>query len=713
MLYLITIFASAFLVFQVQPVMAKLILPVFGGGASIWTACLLFFQFFLLLGYFYAHKLTSHFSFRKQMIIHCIILSISLLFLWFKPILVTSTNTVSDPVIDIVIILMGTVGLPYFVLSSTAPLVQRWFSYVELGKQPYRLYSISNIGSLLAIVSYPFVFEPLLPLKTQTNYWSLGFLAFVLCFFSLVAYLLNKIESTEELSNINQLIKKEQNIKTTPFENKLIPLLWLLLPALGVVMLVSTTNALTQELTPVPFLWLLPLCIYLITFIVCFNNTRWYVRWIWFPLFVIGSYVAIMIFFLDKKISDLFLQVAIYSFILFSACMICHGELAKLKPKSHDKLTLYYLYISLGGFLGSASIAFGAQNIFDRYVEFPIGVLCIYLLFIGSLLIDSMQSDIKYTDLKKRFFFILFGKYKALKLISLLMFIFLLEILVRNYEHGNRGHEIVHLSRNFYGTLAVKDRVNFKGKPIRSLVHGVTTHGTQSSDPMFGKLPAAYYRRDTGVGLALQYAQLQKSINVGVIGLGIGTLALYGRTDDRFYFYEINPDVEVIAKKHFSLIEKSKSQVEISIGDGRILLENQLSEEGISIIEPYDVMVIDAFSSDAIPSHLLTTEALSLYFKHLRSDGLLAIHISNRFLNLIPLIKGLSEAHDVDAYYFLSGAIENILEFKYDAQWVVLTNDKKFAQQGLVKQLITPWPSESTDNIIWTDDYNNLLSILR
>ncbi|MFT5758119.1 MAG: hypothetical protein ACI9LM_002858, partial [Alteromonadaceae bacterium] len=549
MLYLVIIFLSAFLLFQVQPLIAKLILPLFGGGAAIWTACLLFFQAFLLLGYLYAHCLTQLKNLRTQVIIHSVLLMVSLSVLpialgEFKlsaalglGLSVTLGSEVNSPLIDILLMLVISVGLPYFLLSATGPLVQRWLSYNDENALPYKLYSLSNIGSLLALLSYPFIFEPQFSLHNQLLYWSLGYGSFV---FILSLLCLRLFKSSPTL-----LIKK------TPQENgvedvKFDIFLWIGLSSVGVILLVSITNAMTQNIPPIPFLWILPLCLYLLTFIVSFHSLKWYVRWYWFALFAISSFAGILMFFIGSQFG-IVSQVVIYSLILLSSCMVCHGELVKLKP-STERLTLFYLNMSLGGFLGSAFVAFIAQQVFSQFYEFPLALFSVYVLFSLCLYLSrnkrsrnkqSRNKQLKNKNEKqiKKTSYLLNGA-SIVSLLSLLLFF--------NYLNTLFAHNTVASSRNFYGILSIKD-VEINGNTERRLIDGSTSHGTQSQNPELEHIPMSYYRADTGVALALDHLFPMMNIKVGLIGLGAGTLAAYSRPGDQYTFYELNPNVEAMA----------------------------------------------------------------------------------------------------------------------------------------------------------------------
>lgn len=695
MLYLFVIFIGAFLLFQVQPLIAKLILPLFGGGAAIWTACLLFFQAFLLLGYLYSHYLTKLNTLKKQAAVHLSLLLISLVFV---PItinhdlsLYSSMGIYNSPLFDIVFLLVFSIGLPYLLLSSTGPLVQRWLSYQDRTKLPYKLYSLSNVASLLALVSYPFIFEPLFTLSNQILFWSVGYVVFTLCFINLALVMYK-----QPAQLINAVMKDSNSKKCSAVTIGL----WLALSATGVVLLVSTTNAMTQNIPPMPFLWILPLCIYLLTFIINFHSPRWYVRWYWFVLFAISSFAAIFMYFIGSQF-DIISQVIIYCVILFSACMLCHGELVKLKP-AVEHLTLFYLNMSLGGFLGSAFIAFVAQDLFTQFLEFPIGILAVYLLFYCCLTVKvnsgNEDHNVSIGDGNK----ILSDN--ALARISIASFLVLLTFF--SYLNHLFANSNIDSSRNFYGIISVKD-VEIDGVLERRLIDGNTSHGTQrlktDFNGNFDVTPRSYYRKNTGVAIAIEQSQKGLPINVGAIGLGAGTIASYGQAGDNFKFYELNPGVLSMANEYFSYLSQSKADIEVVIGDGRVSLTNEA-------VNNFDVLVIDAFSGDSIPVHLLTEEAFTLYFQQLKFNGVLVIHISNSHLDLTQLTKGLAATFNKQALYFktVKGSIGD-----NEAEWVLLTNNQLFINNAVVKRYTSHWPQSATLPLVWTDDYSNLLSVLK
>jgi hypothetical protein len=691
MLYLAIIFLSAFLLFQVQPLIAKLILPYFGGGAAVWTACLLFFQAFLLFGYFYAHSLTQINSIKKQISIHCILLLCSAIFLPLSIQALDNISLATSPLQSILMLLSVSIGLPYFILSSTGPLIQRWLTYIEVGKLPYQLYSLSNLGSLLALISFPFLFEPLLTTTQQSVYWTVGYGVYA----SLILILLWKMSRLK----LNVKITKESGLEKDQVNKPplLEKILWLTLAMVGVVLLVATTNAMTQNIPPVPFLWILPLCLYLLTFIISFHSPKWYVREYWFALFFLTACLALLMYFIGSQF-DIISQVIIYSCILFMACMICHGELARLKP-SVKHLTLFYLFMSLGGFLGSAFVAFIAINVFEQFLEFPLAIISVFLLL--SLSVYAQRG----IEVKKQTWLI------STSVLLAILFSVGLFYLNNLFVKTNVASE-----RNFYGILSVKD-VEVNNRLQRRLIDGTTSHGTQSLEKGESQKPLSYYRKNTGVALMLE--QLSKyrlneinsnTLNAGFVGLGAGTLAAYGNYGDNFTFYELNPAVISAAQNYFSYLNESLAHINVVLGDGRVSLKRQLDESGS---QQFDTLVIDAFSGDSIPQHLLTQEALLLYFKHLKQDGVLAIHISNSHLDLTPLVRGLADVLDKDIIYIETDANS---DDEHNVQWVLLTNNQLFLNDTRIKVYRSDWPVKNSpghSNIIWTDERSDLLSVLK
>ncbi|GAA6205971.1 fused MFS/spermidine synthase [Thalassotalea sp. SU-HH00458] len=692
MLFFIAIFIGAFLLFQVQPLIAKVILPYFGGGAAVWTACLLFFQAFLLLGYLYAHLLSKIGDVKKQVFTHGMLLLFSLCLLPIGSLPVETITNLAEtdnlPLTNVLLLLATSIGLPYFILSSTGPIAQHWFSLANHNQSPYKLYSLSNVASLVALLSFPFLIEPFFTSAQQSWYWSVMYFVYAV----VMAALLVKITQNKHLQPCHEARDEQESITKQGHDfvclyTRWTPLLWLGFSTLGVIFLVSTTNAMTQNVPPVPFLWVLPLCLYLLSFIICFHSPKWYVRWYWFALFMLTAFIAIFMFFIGSQF-DITSQVVIYSSILFSACMLCHGELARLKPNV-EQLTFYYLTLAFGGFLGSVLVAFVAQNIFTQFLEFPLAIVSLFILFSWAVYRENTRID-------------------KLSLTSIALAIFCGVTLWQLNQLYIKTD--VYSERNFYGILSVKD-VNVDGQKERRLIDGTTSHGTQSLMPGAAHIPMSYYRENTGVAIALEQLSLinkqnQQSLNVGFIGLGAGTLAAYGNKGDRYRFYELNPAVVHAAREYFSYLTDSKADVEIVIGDGRVSLSKELKAQSTG---NFDVLVIDAFSGDSIPQHLLTVESMQLYWQHLAPNGVIAVHISNTHLNLLPLMQGLAQQSDKQLAYFKTKAQT---ENGHDTQWVWLTDNQSLLDNPVTKSYRTPITT-NTNTVVWSDDFSHLLSVLK
>ena len=672
--FAITIVLGAFLLFQVQPIVAKIILPVFGGGAAVWTGCLLFFQFFLLLGYLYAHVLTRYCNFKTQLRLHSILVLFSLIFLPIT--LNTSLPAQVSPLYGILVLLSMSIGGPYLLLSSTGPLLQRWLSMVDEEKIPFKLYSLSNAASLLALLSFPFVIEPLLDREQQTLTWSCGYIAYMLVLLMLI-YKLSRQEITDTL-NVKD---KQESAKVGRAQGGL----WLLLSATGVILLVATTNAMTQNVPPVPFLWVLPLSLYLFSFVVCFHHPRWYVRTYWFIIFALCALMALVMTFVGSQF-DIVTQIVIYSGILFAGCMICHGELAHQKP-STEHLTWYYLIMSLGGFAGSAFVAFGAVKLFSQYTEYPLAIIVVLLLF-------SLSLYQQYQLAKSKGLVVASTVYSAV-LVTLFYFV------NQQYVKTNVMSE-----RNFYGIISVKDVITAEINE-RRLIDGTTSHGTQSLIPERENIPLSYYREQTGVAIAFSQLRKQGAIRAGFIGLGAGTLAAYGKDNDYFKFYELNPAVINAAQTYFTYLSKSKATIDIVAGDGRVSLTNELNH---GQPQAFDILVVDAFSGDSIPQHLLTKEAIALYFQHLNKDGIIAVHISNSHLNLTGLLKGLAQESDSYWQYFFT---QGQNKYQHDTQWVWLTKQTQHLNSSVVKAYQSNHLIAEEPLVLWTDNFSHLISVLK
>jgi hypothetical protein len=692
--YPITIFLSAFLLFQVQPLIGKVILPWFGGGPAVWTACMLFFQVLLLGGYAYAHLVSSKLPPGALAVVHMGLLLGSLWFLPVTPAEAWKPAGGEMPVARILGLMVFTIGLPYFLLSSTGPLLQESFRR-ETGRTPYRLYALSNVGSLLALLTYPLVFEPQLTLRTQIVAWSAGYGLFAaLCLWSALAFV--RIWRTPEG-------QQEIAAQGTPAARPAIKdiLLWLALAACGSVMLLATTNQLCQEVTSVPFLWILPLSLYLLSFIICFDHERWYHPGAFIVLLAVAVVLTLVAMFEGNDLT-MWQQLGVYSATLFVCCMVCHGELVRSKPAPRYA-TLFYLMVAAGGALGGVLVAIVAPLVLRGFWEFHVGLVATIVLALAASLARS-----KVRSRMPRPVWIVGGALTVALAISV--------GLVLGRSRPEAVQSTLESARNFYGVMRVNEEfsANSDNGPLRELIHGSIQHGFQFLDEDKQDWPTSYYAHNSGIGLAIEHHPRRtadnpemRTLRIGVVGLGCGTLATYGKKGDYLRFYEINPEVIRLSDKYFTYRQDSPAEIDVILGDARISMENEKAE---GRLQKFDVLAIDAFSSDAIPMHLLTRQSVELFLAHLKPDGLLCIHISNRFLDLEGVVIGI--AREVG---YPCVRIENDEDFAQGinyATWVILTRNWKFLADAEVARVSGPcWPLRG-EPIVWTDDYGSLWQVL-
>jgi hypothetical protein len=700
-IYALAIFSSAFLLFQVQPLIAKIILPWFGGAAAVWTICLLFFQTVLLLGYLYAHLLTRIRNPRSQASIHAAFVAASLLVLPILPKDSWKPLGFGDPSMRILLLLALTVGMPYFLLSATSPLLQSWFSRSQSQPQsnspspsrsaasPYRFYALSNIGSMLALLTYPVLVEPRLSSTHQALDWSLGYAA--------VAILCAAIGFLHRHGNI-----PTRKNEPDPPPNRATQTLWVALPACSSALLLSITSHISQNVAAVPFIWIIPLSLYLLSFILCFDGRGWYHRN--FFLRFLGLALASMAYALAPSFAGLpfKVQIALFCTSLFACCMFCHGELVRLKPHPQH-ITRFYLMIALGGALGAVFVALVSPHLFSWYYELEIAIgACAILVLI-----------IHYRDPESPF-------YKAHWRRVLVLAVLVAAVIASlSYTAREQSATASLMVRNFYGVLRVVEEVapnvvvmqgksaeQLDGDPrYRKLMNGTIDHGLQVLAPDRRRQPTTYYGPASGVGIALRAAAAQReNLRVGVIGLGAGTLAAYGRPGDRYTFYEINPLDVQIAQQQFTFLRDSGATINIVPGDARLSLERAHPQA-------FDALVVDAFSGDSIPVHLLTREAFELYFRQLRPEGVLAVHTSNKFLDLEPVVAAAAASLDREAV-IVDFSIGDNRSGTYAASWILLGRHEGFIAQSEIEKagkILPPPPGHQ----LWTDEYSSLFRILK
>lgn len=661
------------MLFLVQPLSSKLILPWFGGSAAVWITCMLFFQAGLLLGYVYAHELISRLTPKRQAALHSALLILSLAALPILPTPMWQPHPGEDPTWRVFGALATAVGAPYLLLSSTSPLLQSWYAGMSAGTLPYRYFALSNAGSLIALLSYPILFEPHLTSHQQAWIWSIGFAAFAALGIATAIVAHRRIVVRAEPKLLGRAVPRAARL-----------ILWLALPACASALLLAVTNLLTQNIAPMPLLWVVPLSTYLLTFVVCFESDRWYKRAIFLPLLfpALGCLAAAMGPLTNRAVA---LEVPLFTAALFVCSMACHGELARLKPTA-EQLTTFYLCLAAGGAIGGLFIALIAPHVFRAMYELPIALVSCPLLLLAVLWRE--RSSWNKPDLG--------------------LSVWLAALAATIVLAGYTGRQIwsqerfaIRLARNFYGALRV-DEFEDHHQKVRELSHGTITHGIQFLSPTLRHMPTTYYAWESGAGLAWQTLAESGSLRMGVVGLGAGTLAAYGRGGDTLRFYEINPAVIEIAKTQFTYLADCPAHLDIVLGDARLSMAHEPGQR-------FDLLVIDAFSGDAIPIHLLTREAFRIYWRHLKPDGVLAVHVSNHYLNLAPVVRLAAldmhkEAWQVDAY-------DDEAREAYTSTYVLVSDRKGFFDNPLFSDQLTAI-DVPRGLAMWTDDYSNLWQVL-
>ena len=706
---LLAIFLSAFLLFQVQPLIAKLILPWFGGGAAVWIVCLLFFQIVLLLGYLYAHLLTQCAPRRAQHWIHAGVVLASFAALPILPKSSWMPTGPDAPVRHILMLLGVTAGLPYFLLASTSPLLQAWYTRAKPGTVPYRLYALSNTGSMLALLSYPLIVEPILSSSHQAYGWSAAYACTaILC---VTAGFFARGGSAKVASEDRGAPTPAPDLKTQG--------LWIALAACGSALLLSVTNHITQNVASVPFLWIVPLSLYLLSFILCFDARGWYRRGLFLRL--LGVLLGGMAYALSPLFASLPIKVLMPLFCagLFVCCMFCHGELARVKPDPAH-LTRFYLLLSTGGAAGATFVALVAPHIFRGYYELHVSLAACAILVLAVHAHDP-DSDFRRT------------RWQASWLVLIALVVALVASLFSTArEEATESRLMV---RNFYGVLSlvegqVPNVVVMKGPSTQPLdedarymrlMNGTIDHGLQFYAWSKRRWPTSYYGPNSGIGIALRaprqsvfpdvltdhsialYRPEPAGLRAGCIGLGAGTIAAYGQRGDRFTFYEINPLDVWIAQTQFTYLRESEAAIDIVMGDARLSLERQAPQN-------FDVLAVDAFSGDSIPVHLLTRQAFELYFRHLKTDGILAVHISNKYLNLEPVVSAAAGALNKEAVMITNS--DDHAKGIYAATWILLGDHRRLTGAPQIEQAGTVL-RPAGPKYLWTDDYSSLLKLLK
>lgn len=712
-----TVFISAFLLFQIQPLIAKYILPWFGGTAGVWSVALSFFQIVLLAGYAYAHVLNTRAKPLVQAIVHCAVLGGAALLLPIIPPESLKPTGAEDPMLHILLLLLVTVGLPFFALSATGPLLQAWFGRMYPGRSPYALYALSNVGSLLALLSYPFLFEPLWGRTDQAVNWSIGFGVFaVLCasmgFLSLRSSAAAPAEPLPETAPEAELAAAEkEGASGAVGDNTKLPVLrWILLPACGTMLLIAFTNHICVDVASIPFLWVVPLSIYLLSFILTFAHARWYPRMTFLGLTMMGGIGAALLFAFHVDFG-LWPALATACISLFVLTMVCHGEVYRLRP-SVKSLTKFYMCISLGGAIGGVSVALLSPLLFPIHLEYLISVVLTVLLVLVCHAKDQQSLLFQ-------------GRLKAAWVLCALAILGTLGI--GGYAVHRDTSDAIYISRNFYGVFRVEQtHPQSENESIaRILFSGNTNHGFQLLSANWADRPTSYYGTNSGLGMTMDVTADDGGRRIAVLGLGTGSVAVYGQSNDFIRFYEINPESKYIAEEYFFYLRRTEAEIDIVLGDARLSLEREEPQA-------YDILILDVFTSDSIPVHVLTREAFDLYNRHLAHDGVIVVNVSNRHLDMRPVLLHSARAHGWGIAGWVSPG--NLSQATTPAHWMIMTRDQTFMQKlgKFVESLRQVWPRGEGDTGVWpasfgmpldvyggpvtkpwTDDYANLFSILK
>ncbi len=717
--YAIAIFASAFLLFGVQPLVGRYSLPWYGGTPGVWTACMLFFQAVLLGGYAYSHGLASRLAPRTQARVHLGLLAVAVVLLGARALLSGSPvapgpewrpEGTAFAVPRLLAMLAATIGLPFFVLSTTGPLLQSWFARARPGRSPYPLYALSNAGSLLALLGYPFLLEPWVGRGAQAWAWGVGFVFFA------GACAVCALEVMRQPAEVPAPAMAATPVTATPVAEAAgsgerlasgspptvrAMMKWLGLSTCASVLLLATTNQLTQDVAAGPFLWVLPLAVYLLTFILAFSRESFYSRTV-YAVLLIASGAGVAHAQTQGPQSSLVLQLVAYSGALFAGSMVCHGELYRLRPAPRH-LSAFYLWVSVGGVLGGLLISVLAPALFTAYWEYPLSLgACCVVALVGMA--KQAGADATRTQRLQQ---ILRGAMLLLVAGHL------------TYTMAREQGRARFASRNFFGVVRVMEQGIGDPEHHRfSLLHGAITHGFQHVAPERKSVATTYYTPEAGLGLAIAEQRrlrealgLPPGLRVGVLGLGVGTSAALLQAGDTGRFYEIDPAVIALAQGqggYFSYLRDTAAKVELVEGDARISLEREL-EAGA---RGFDVLALDTFSSDAVPVHLLTREAVALYRAHLAPHGVLAMHISNVHLDLVPLTLSHARALGLHAALVVN-------ETKGDAlrsNWMVLSPDREFSWGPTFTRAtsrVRRLGLRGEPDFTWTDEKSSVLHVLR
>jgi len=686
--YAATMALAGFLLFQVQPLIAKYILPWFGGSAATWLVCLLFFQLALLAGYAHAYAMGGALPVPRQAAVQLAIVAASLLLLPITPAESWKPQDAGDPTWRILALLAASVGIPYVVLATTTPLLSRWLGHVAPSLDPGRLFAASNLGSFLGLLSYPFAFERVLSSEGQTRLWSAGY-ALYAALFACCGFLVLRSGQPEGESRPEPAPAAGGCARPVAIWT-----IWAGLAALGSGLLLATANAVTQWSAIVPFLWVVPLSLYLLSFVVAFAHRRLYRRVPFAAAFLVLA--CANLFAATPETTAIFLgQLALQSATLFAGAMICHGEIARLQP-GPERLPAFYLAIAAGGALGGALVSLLAPLVFSDYFEHP---LLLALTAVLAVLLMAREG------LARRS-----GWLTAAAALAGLAFSYGLALTVWREIVPERP--LVDRVRNFYGVIkVVREEGEVPREDTLVLQQAGVDQGAQFQAPTRRLELVCGFDERSAIGLAVTHHAkrrqgAQAPLRIGVVGLGVGMLSALGRPGDAVRYYELNPAVLDVATRRFSFLRESKARTDVLLGDGRLVLERQLAA---GQPQRFDVLVLNAFRGASPPIHLMTREAFVIYLAHLAENGILAVNFEFEIFEMGPLHRGMARALGTEVAWFAPGegdACEGAIS------WALYTRDKAFFEIPAVKAAISPWRDDGRREVVWTDRDSNLMSII-
>jgi hypothetical protein len=683
LIFATTMTLAGFLLFQVQLVLGKFILPWFGGSASTWLVCMLFFQVALLVGYAHAYAITLPLTIHRQAQLQIGLLVLTLLLLPIAPSDSWKPADASDPTWRILGLLTVCVGLPYIALATTTPLLSRWLAHIAPDLNPVRFFAASNIGSFLGLLSYPFIFERLLPSAEQTRWWSWAYALYAALFAACGALTINRAPNSKVA---------DTNVLRTGGGDSL-PM-WVLYSALGSALLIATTNAITQWSAVVPFLWVVPLSAYLLTFVIAFGYPRAYHRVLFGGAFLLLAGISLALPVPESSLY-LFIALVLQTATLFTGCMICHAEMVRLQPEP-ARLPKFYLAIAAGGALGGISVVLGAPLLFKDYFEHPLVLSAIAGIGLWHMWPRGEGS-------------------RMVRIVAACIAgLIFLDGLSKSLGEEIGGNRLVERIRNFYGVVKIVRQ--FQDDPNEytlGLFQAGIDQGGQYQAPERRMQPICGFDPRSGLGYALAYHAKRRAggpttpLRIGIIGLGAGMVATLGREGDTIRYYELNPAVFNLTTRHFTFLKESKAKVDVLLGDGRLVLERQLEANDR---QNFDVLVLDAFRGASPPMHLMTKEAFAIYFGHLAENGILAVNFELDTFEVAPLHRGLAKQLSTNVRWF---------ETKEDGEycqapisWAVYTQDQTFFEAPIVRRAVSSWRDDGKSELVWTDKDSNLMSIV-